>query len=315
MQAIGPPSLTREAISAVYSRIRPYLRRTPVMVVDGADFGLTLGSLVLKLELLQHAGSFKPRGALANLLLRPVPSAGVVAASGGNHGLAVAFAARRLNVPATIFVPTVAATTKRKRIRELGATLVVGGDRYADALTASREFAAQSGALEVHAFDQIETLLGQGTVGLEIEADSPGVDTLLVAVGGGGLIGGIAAWFDDRVRIVGVEPRAAPTLYRALEAGQPIDAEAGGVAADSLAPRRVGELMFPLAQRYVDQVVLVEDEDIVQAQRALWRTLRVASEPGGAAAMAALLSARYVPRPDERIGVVVCGGNTDAVSY
>jgi threonine dehydratase len=315
MQAIGPPSLTREAISAVYSRIRPYLRRTPVMVVDGADFGLTLGSLVLKLELLQHAGSFKPRGALANLLLRPVPSAGVVAASGGNHGLAVAFAARRLNVPATIFVPTVAATTKRERIRELGATLVVGGDRYADALTASREFAAQSGALEVHAFDQIETLLGQGTVGLEIEADSPGVDTLLVAVGGGGLIGGIAAWFDDRVRIVGVEPRAAPTLYRALEAGQPIDAEAGGVAADSLAPRRVGELMFPLAQRYVDQVVLVEDEDIVQAQRALWRTLRVASEPGGAAAMAALLSARYVPRPDERVGVVVCGGNTDAVSY
>jgi threonine dehydratase len=220
-----------------------------------------------------------------------------------------------LNVPATIFVPTVAATTKRERIRELGATLVVGGDRYADALTASREFAAQSGALEVHAFDQIETLLGQGTVGLEIEADSPGVDTLLVAVGGGGLIGGIAAWFDDRVRIVGVEPRAAPTLYRALEAGQPIDAEAGGVAADSLAPRRVGELMFPLAQRYVDQVVLVEDEDIVQAQRALWRTLRVASEPGGAAAMAALLSARYVPRPDERVGVVVCGGNTDAVSY
>ncbi|HEV2269574.1 MAG TPA: threonine/serine dehydratase [Steroidobacteraceae bacterium] len=306
--------LTREAIAAVYDRIRPHLRRTPVITVDGADFGLETKPIALKLELLQHAGSFKARGALANLLFRPIPEAGVVAASGGNHGLAVAFAARKAGVRATIFVPSVAATTKRERIREYGADLVVTGERYADSLAASRQFAAESGALEVHAFDQLETLLGQGSLGLEVEADTP-LDTLLVAVGGGGLIGGLAAWFAGRVRLIAVEPRAAPTLHSALAAGRPVDAEAGGIAADSLAPRRVGELMFPFAQRYVESVVLVEDESIREAQRALWRALRIASEPGGAAAMAALLSGAYRPRPEERVGVVLCGGNTDAVSY
>lgn len=306
--------LTREAIATVYERIRPHLRRTPTVRVDGADFGLQAGAITFKLELLQHAGSFKPRGALANLLLRPIPAAGVVAASGGNHGLAVAFAARRLNTNATIFVPSVAAATKCERIREYGAELVVAGERYADALAASREFASGSGALQVHAFDQPETLLGQGSVGLEIEEDVP-LDTLLVAVGGGGLIGGIAAWFAGRVRIIAVEPRKAPTLFRALEAGRPVDAEAGGIAADSLAPRRVGDLMFPLAQRHVERAVLVEDESIRDAQRVLWRAMRIATEPGGAAAMAALLSGAYRPRPDERVGVVLCGGNTDAVSY
>ncbi|HEV2442803.1 MAG TPA: threonine/serine dehydratase [Steroidobacteraceae bacterium] len=306
--------LTHEAIAAVYERIRPHLRRTPAIRVDGADFGLETGPIALKLELLQHAGSFKARGALANLLLRQIPRAGVVAASGGNHGLAVAFAARKVGVRATIFVPSVAAATKRERIREFGAELVVSGERYADSLAASRQFACESGALEVHAFDQLETLLGQGSLGLEIEEDTP-LDTLLVAVGGGGLIGGIAAWFAGRIRLIAVEPRAAPTLHRALEAGRPVDAEAGGIAADSLAPRRVGELMFPLAQRYVERVVLVEDESIRDAQRALWRALRIASEPGGAAAMAALLSGAYRPRPEERVGVVLCGGNTDAVSY
>jgi threonine dehydratase len=306
--------LTHEAIAVVYERIRPHLRRTPAIRVDGADFGLETGPIGLKLELLQHAGSFKARGALANLLLREIPNAGVVAASGGNHGLAVAFAAKKVGVRATIFVPSVAAATKRERIREFGADLVVSGERYADSLAASRQFAAESGALEVHAFDQLETLLGQGSLGLEVAEDIP-LDTLLVAVGGGGLIGGIAAWFAGTVRLIAVEPRAAPTLYRALEAGRPVDAEAGGIAADSLAPRRVGELMFPLAQRYVDRVVLVEDESIRDAQRALWRALRIASEPGGAAAMAALLSGAYRPRPEERVGVVLCGGNTDAVSY
>lgn len=306
--------LTREAIAAVYERIRPHLRRTPVITVDGPDFGLETKPIALKLELLQHAGSFKARGALANLLLRQIPKAGVVAASGGNHGLAVAFAARKAGVPATIFVPDVAAATKRERIREYGAELVIAGERYADSLAASRKFAAETGALEVHAFDQLETLLGQGSLALEVEADAP-LDTLLVAVGGGGLIGGIAAWFAGRVRLIAVEPRAAPTLHRALAAGRPVDAEAGGIAADSLAPRRVGELMFPLAQRHVERVVLVEDESIREAQRALWRALRVASEPGGAAAMAALLSGAYRPGPHERVGVVLCGGNTDAVSY
>lgn len=308
--------LTRAAIATVYERIRPHVRRTPVLEVDGADFGLDAGRILLKLELLQHAGSFKPRGALANLLMRKIPAAGVVAASGGNHGLAVAFAARRLGIHATIFVPSVAAATKRERIREYGAQLVVAGERYADALAASRAFAVEAGALEIHAFDQPETLLGQGSVGLEIEEQgaSP-LDTLLVAVGGGGLIGGLATWFEGGVRLIGVEPRSAPTLYRALEAGHPVDAEAGGIAADSLAPLRVGELMFPLAQRYVERAVLVDDDAIRDAQRTLWRTMRVASEPGGAAAMAALLSGAYTPRPNERVGVVLCGGNTDAVSF
>lgn len=329
-------AVNRETIAATYELIRPHVRRTPVIEVDAADFALAGRPIVFKLELLQHTGSFKPRGALASLLSRPVPAAGVVAASGGNHGLAVAFAARKLGVPARIFVPNVSAATKRDRIRELGADLVISGERYADALAASREFAATSGAMEIHAFDQAETLLGQGTVGLEIEqqcmraagdreavsseraestARFEGLDTLLVAVGGGGLIGGMAAWFAGRVRLVAVEPRTAPTLYRAREAGEPVDAEAGGIAAESLAPRQVGQLMFPLAQKYVEQAVLVEDDAIREAQRTLWRVMKVASEPGGATAFAALLSGAYRPAEGERVGVVLCGSNTDAVKF
>jgi threonine dehydratase len=306
--------INRETIATTYSLIRPHVRRTPVLEVEALDFGLQGRPLVFKLELFQHTGSFKPRGALASLLSLPVPPAGVVAASGGNHGLAVAYAARKLGVPARIFVPAVSAATKRERIRELGAELVVAGERYADALEASRVFAATSGAREIHAFDQPATLLGQGSVGLEVE-EQCGLDTLLVAVGGGGLIGGVAAWFAGRIRIVGVEPRTAPTLFRAREAGRPVDAEAGGVAADSLAPRQVGQLMFPLAQQYVEKAVLVEDDAIRDAQRMLWRVVRVASEPGGAAAFAALLSGAYKPAPYERVGVVLCGGNTDAVNF
>jgi threonine dehydratase len=318
--------INRETIAATYALIRPHVRRTPVMEVEATDFGLEGRPLVFKLELFQHTGSFKPRGALASLLSLPVPPAGVVAASGGNHGLAVAYAAHKLGVPARIFVPNVSAATKRARIRELGADLVIAGERYADALAASREFASTSGAREIHAFDQPTTLLGQGTVGLEVEEQcgagratstlsGDGLDTLLVAVGGGGLIGGVAAWFAGHVRIVGVEPRTAPTLYRAREAGHPVDAEAGGIAAESLAPRQVGQLMFPIAEKYVEKLVLVEDDAIRDAQRALWRVMRVASEPGGAAAFAALLSGAYKPSPDERVGIVVCGGNTDAVDF
>jgi threonine dehydratase len=313
--------VNREAIATTYELIRAHVRRTPILEVDAADFALEARPLVFKLELFQHTGSFKPRGALASLLSRPVPAAGVVAASGGNHGLAVAFAARKLGVPARIFVPSVAAATKRERIREMGAELVIAGERYADALAASREFAAASGAREIHAFDQPETLLGQGSVALEIEqqcgtpAQGNGLDTVLVAVGGGGLIGGMAAWSAGRMRLVAVEPRTAPTLYRALEAGKPVDAEAGGVAADSLAPRRVGELMFPLAQKFVERAVLVEDDAIREAQRALWKVMRVVAEPGGAAAFAALLSGAYRPAAGERVGVVLCGSNTDAVSF
>jgi threonine dehydratase len=304
--------LTRAAIEATHAVIRPWVRRTPVIEIDAADLGLAPGPLVLKLELFQHSGSFKARGAFANLLLRTVPEAGVVAASGGNHGAAVAYAAMRRGVPAKIFVPTVSSPAKTQRIRACGADLVVGGDRYADALAASIAWAEQSGALPVHAFDQAETLLGQGTIGLELAAQAPDLDTLLVAVGGGGLIGGIAAWYTGGVRVVAVEPEDAPTLHRALEAGRPVDAPAGGVAADSLAPRRVGALMFPIAQAHVDRVVLVSDAAIRRAQEALWQAVRVVAEPGGAAALAALIAGVYTPRSGERIGVLISGGNTTA---
>ncbi len=315
MNAMPALKVDRKSIASTYGLIRPHIRRTPVVEVEGADFGLNGIGLVLKLELLQHSGSFKARGAFANLLMREIPAAGVVAASGGNHGAAVAFAAMKLKRPARIFVPEVASPAKLERIRSYGADLVVTGERYADALAASEEWAAQSGALVVHAYEQVETLLGQGTVGLEFEEQSPQLDTLLVAVGGGGLIGGIAAWYRSRIKIVGVEPEAAPTLTRARQAGRPVDAEAGGIAADSLAPKRVGEMMFPIAQEHVKDVLLVSDDSIVEAQKALWNVLRVVAEPGGAAAFAALLSGRYQPQPGERVGVLVCGGNTTAVDF
>jgi threonine dehydratase len=302
-------AVTRAEIASVEKLIRPHVRRTPVVDPDGD------GRRVFKLELLQHSGSFKARGAFANLLTREVPKAGVVAASGGNHGAAVAYAAQKLGKPARIYVPKVSSPAKIERIRSYGADLVIEGDRYADALAASEQWAAQSGALQVHAYDQEGALLGQGTVGLEFEAQAPALDTLLVAVGGGGLIGGIAAWYAGSVRIVGVEPVLAPTLTKALEAGRPVDSPAGGIAADSLAPKRVGELMFPLAQRYVEKVVLVEDDAIRKAQRALWDLLRVVSEAGGAAAYAVLLSGAYRPEKDETVGVLVCGGNTTAVNF
>jgi threonine dehydratase len=308
-------SIDRAAIAANYARISPYVRRTPVMSVAGADFGLSLPNLHLKLELLQHSGSFKPRGAFTNLLTREVPKAGVVAASGGNHGAAVAYAAMTLKIPAKIYVPTIAAPMKIARIRGYGADLVVGGERYADSLAASEEWRARSGAMAIHAYDQPETLIGQGGVGLEIEEQVPGLDTLLVAVGGGGLIGGIAAWFAGKVKVVAVEPEAAPTLNMALKAGRPVDAPAGGVAADSLAPKQIGGLMFPIAQRHVAQSVLVTDEAIVAAQKALWDRLRLVAEPGGAAAMAALTSGRYAPARGEKVAVLVCGSNPTSTDF
>jgi threonine dehydratase len=305
----------RDDIAHTERLIRPHIRRTPVIEVDAVDFGLAATRLSFKLELLQHAGSFKTRGAFANLLTRDVPLAGVVAASGGNHGAAVAYAAMKLGVQAKIFVPTISSPAKMERIRDYRAELVVMGDRYADALAASEVWASQSGALSIHAYDQRETLLGQGTIGLEIEEQRPDIDTLLVAVGGGGLIAGIAAWFGGRVRVVGVEPEAAPTLTMALQAGGPVDAPAGGIAADSLAPRRVGTLVYPIAKRHVDQVVLVSDDAIKRAQVALWDRLRVVAEPGGAAAFAALISGRYEPRPGEHTGILLSGGNTVAVNF
>jgi threonine dehydratase len=324
---VAPPnpverSVTRDLIKKNYKLIQSYIRRTPIIEIDGADLGLNsfgkgLDSpkVVFKLELLQHAGSFKARGAFTNLLTRKIPHAGVVAASGGNHGVAVAFAAMKLGKPAKIFVPAVASEEKKERIRGYGAELVMAGERCAYALAASEKWVAETGAMPVHAFEQIETMLGQGSVGLEIEEQAPKLDTLLVAVGGGGLIGGVLAWYAGRVKVVGVEPEAAPTLWNALRAGHPVDSEAGGIAADSLAPKRVGELMFPIAQKYISGVVLVSDEAIQQAQETLWKVMRVVAEPGGAAAFSALLSGRYKPKRGERVGILVCGGNTSAVNF
>jgi threonine dehydratase len=307
--------ISNEQIRATHKLIAPHIRRTPLIELDAADIGSSAGRVILKLESLQHAGSFKARGAFASLLMRTLPPVGVVAASGGNHGAAVAFAAMKLKVPAKIFVPSVASPAKIRQITDYGAELVLAGDRYADALSASEAWIAQSGAMPIHAFDQLETLLGQGTVGLELEEQTSDFDTLLVSVGGGGLIAGIAAWYQGRVKLIGVEPQRAPTLTRALEAGRPVDAEAGGIAADSLAPRRVGELVFPIAQRYVNRTVLISDDAIREAQKLLWNSLRFVAEPGGVAALAALSSRQYVPAPGERVAVLICGGNTVAVDF
>jgi threonine dehydratase len=307
--------ITRDEIRATYETIRPWIRHTPVISAGLAELDpggtVTPGrpQLTLKLEQLQCAGSFKARGAFANLLLREVPPAGVVAASGGNHGVAVAYAARRRGVPARIFVPAVSAPAKMERIRRLGAELVVTGERYADALAAAQAWTATSGALSVHAFDQRETLLGQGTVALELAGQAAGLDTVLVPVGGGGLIGGIASWFAGGVRVIGVEPDGAPTLTRARAQGRPADAPAEGVAADALAPRRVGELVFPITQAYVEDVVLVDDASILAAQQALWQAARIAAEPAAAVGVAALLTGGYKPAPGEHVAVVISGAN------
>jgi threonine dehydratase len=308
-------AVTRSDIERIYPIISPHVRRTPVVTVSGAEFGLPPFPLTLKLEHMQHAGSFKTRGAFANLLTRDPPKAGVVAASGGNHGAAVAYAAMRLNLPAHIFVPTVSSPAKIDRIRLYGADLTVIGERYAEAFAASVEWSKTSGAMPVHAFDQIETLTGQGTLALELSQQAPELDTVLVAVGGGGLIGGIAAWYESNTRVVAVEPEGAPTLAEALKAGKPVDAPTGSVAADSLAPKQVGQLMFPIAQEHIERVVLVTDHAIRMAQKMLWETLRLVVEPGGCAAFAAVLSGGYQPAEGERVGVVISGANTTAVDF
>jgi len=305
----------RPRIAATEQIIRPHVRRTPVVQLAGEEVGLPGRALTLKLELLQHAGAFKTRGAFSNLLQRPVPAAGVVAASGGNHGVAVAYAAGRLGVPAKIFIPRISSPAKIDRIRGYGANLVVGGESYAEALAASEEWTRVNQALPIHAFDQEETIVGAGTVGLELEAQAPELETVLVAVGGGGLLSGVASWYGKRVRLVAVEPVDAPTLRCALEAGRPVDAPVGGIAADSLAPRRIGERNFPILRDTVAEVALVTDEEIRAAQRRLWELLRVVAEPGGAAPFAALLAGKVQTRPGERVGVLLSGGNTTAVDF
>ena len=302
------------AILAAEPIIRPYIRTTPVFSTGAADFGLSGAPLSLKLEFMQHSGTFKARGAFANLLMREGASKGVVAASGGNHGAAVAYAAMVLGIRAHIYVPSISSPAKVARIRQYGADIVVGGDTYADAYAASHAFATEHELPEVHAYDGFHTLSGQGTVGLEWLEQAPNLDTLLVAVGGGGLIGGIAAALAGKVRIVGVEPENAPTLARAMEAGAPVDVPVSGVAADSLGARRIGSLCFGLS-RFMEKPVLLTDDEIVSAQRTIWDVLRLVAEPGGAAAMGALLLGKYVPAKNERVGVLLCGANTTAVTF
>jgi threonine dehydratase len=307
--------VTTQGIRSVEPLIRPYVRHTPAITVDRAEFGLPPGPLVLKLEQLQHSGSFKARGAFANLLLRDIPDAGVVAASGGNHGAAVAYAAQALGIRARIYVPTVSSPAKIARIRDYGAELVVTGSVYSEALAASEEWVAESGALPIHAFDQAETMLGAGSLGMELAGQAPDAACVLAAVGGGGLLGGVTAWYAGRVRVLGVEPEGAPTLTEALRAGHPADAEAGSIAVDSLAPRQIGRLTFAILSHYAAQVVLVDDDAIRRTQEVLWERLRLVAEPGGCAALAAVLSGRYQPEPGEALAVVISGANTTAVDF
>jgi threonine dehydratase len=301
-------------IASAATLIAPHIRRTPGMTTPAADFGLSGAPLTLKLEFLQHSGTFKARGAFNNMLTREGAEQGVVAASGGNHGAAVAYAAQQLGHKARIYVPAISSPAKIARIKSYGAEIVVGGDTYVDAYNASRDWAEANGGLQLHAYDAFETVVGQGTMALELAEQAPEVDTMLIAVGGGGLIAGAAAYYAGKVKLVGVEPVNAPTLHHALAADKPVDVPVSGVAADSLGARKIGEHTFALRQ-FIDRAVLVTDEAIVEAQRRIWDVLRVVAEPGGATALAALLSGAYVPAPGEKVGVVLCGANTTAVKF
>lgn len=301
----------REEIAAAARKIAPWVRRTPILALEADELGTAHPPIVLKLEQLQHAGSFKARGAHNLLLTVDVPAAGVVAASGGNFGLAIAHAAGRLGHHAAIFVPTVASPAKVDRLRAFGAEVVVGGAFYADAYEASLERARETGALLAHAYDQPEIVAGAGTCAVELQDQAPETTTVVVAVGGGGLIGGIAGWLQDATRVVAAESNGTPTLRAALDAGEPVDVDLSGIAADSLGARRIGDLGFAAATRWVDEAVLVSDDAIVDTQRRLWEHARVAAEPGGATALAAVISGAYDPAPEERLAVIVCGANLD----
>ncbi|HKV91228.1 MAG TPA: threonine/serine dehydratase [Candidatus Angelobacter sp.] len=307
--------ISRTEIQDAGRRIAVHVRRTPVIALEEKAFGID-AKIFFKLECLQHTGSFKPRGAFNCILSSTIPAAGVIAASGGNHGAAVAYAAQKLGHRAEIFVPTITPAPKVERLKQYGADISITGKNYAEALEASRERAAQTGAVAIHAYDDRRVLAGQGTLGMELEEQIRSLDSVLIAVGGGGLIGGVAAWYQERVRVISVEPERAPTLHHALAAGQVVDVETGGVASDSLAASRAGELMFPIAQKFVSQALLVTDEQIIAAQKALWQDLRLIAEPGGATAFAALLAGIYKPRSaNERVGVVLCGSNADLTKF
>ncbi len=315
LSRIDDESIGRDAVSEMLPAIRPYVRTTPVIRIDRAELGLSAGPLVLKLEHHQHSGSFKARGAFANLLMGAIPPAGVVAASGGNHGAAVAYAARRLGVEATVFVPEVSSPAKLARIEAYGAHLVVGGASYDEARAAAGRWHEETGALDVPAFDAVGTVLGAGSAAIELQFQAPDVDTVIASVGGGGLVAGLCAGYDGAASVVGAEPDGAPTLTEALRAGHPADAPVGSVAIDSLAPRRVGVHTYNVIARLGSGAVLVDDASIVATQRLLWDRLRLVLEPGGCTSLGALVSGAYAPAPGETVAVVLSGANTTAVDF
>jgi threonine dehydratase len=305
-----PLDVTRFDVETAADRIRAFIRRTPVLDLEPNAFASD-ASITLKLELVQHTGSFKPRGAFNRMLTADIDASGVLAASGGNFGMAVAYAAQRLGHPAEIFVPSTSPDMKIERIRSYGATVHVIEGFYAEAYAACEERAFDTGAAFLHPYDQPAVVAGQGTLAAELSDQRPALQTVIVAVGGGGLIGGIAAWYAGDVRVIGVEPDRCPTLSSALRAGEPVDVEVGGVAADALGAQRAGVISMGIASRFVREVVTVSDDDIVRARRVLWESCRVAAEPGAAATLAALLAGAYRPEPGERVGLVICGGNAD----
>jgi threonine dehydratase len=311
-------TVTPSDIRAAHARIQDHIRRTPLL--ETASPIDRAAPLSLKLECLQETGSFKARGAFHNLLTRPASAAGCATASGGNHGAAVAFAAQRLGIRARVFVPEIASPAKIAKIKAYGAEAMIGGAAYAEAQERCDTYVAETGALSIHPYDAAETVAGQGTVALEWEEDLERLglaklDTVLIAVGGGGLIAGAAAWFQGRVKIVGVEPEGSRALHAALEADKPVDVTVQSIAADSLGAKRVGQLDFDIAKSFVSGVVLVKDAVITEAQRQLWTEFSIIAEPGGAAAFAAIMSGAYQPERNERVGVLVCGSNADLTAF
>ena len=307
---MGPIEVRPDDIRAARERIGHHVRRTPVLELGPGAFGLPC-RVTLKLELMQQTGSFKTRGAFNKMLASNVPAAGVIAASGGNFGLAVAYAAHAVGHRAEIFVPSTSPQVKAERISSLGAEVRIVEGYYDEALDASRGRAEETGALVMHAYDQPEVVAGQGTIGAELSEEVADADTVLVAIGGGGLIGGIGAWYEGGTRVIGVEPETSTCMSSALAAGGPVDVTYSGYAADSLGTKRAGEIAFAVVSRYVERVVLVSDDAIREAQRRLWNEVRVFAEPGGAAALAGLLSGASPAEPDEHVVLLVCGANGD----
>ncbi len=310
MVKIVAETISQSSILTSYELIREHIRRTPILRVPAGEL-IEDVPVTLKFEQIQHAGSFKSRGAFNALLSSDLTDAGVIAASGGNHGAAVAYAAYKLGIRAEIFVPEIVAAAKLAKLEEYGAKINIVGRNFSEALETCLMRQKETGAKLLHAYDQFEILTGQGTVGLEFEEQAPELDSLLIAVGGGGLIGGVSSWYRGRVKIIAVETEGTATLHSAREAGQPIDITVSGLAADALGASTIGTRGYEAAEKFVSGSILVSDQDVAKAQRVLWENFRQIAEPGGATALAALLSGKYVPEPNEKVGVLVCGGNMD----